>query len=161
MSLMLNAVALAGRLTRDPETRQAGDKAVCHFSLAINRRWKDANGEAKDEVTFVECESWARTAELVGQYLKKGSACYLEGRLKLDRWKDDQGVERTRMKVVANTVQFLDPRPDDTGTPINAADESGRANPGATNPRAAVARPARPAARPAPRQSPVEDDAPF
>ena len=109
MSLTLNTVILAGRLTRDPEVKTLpGDKAVVSFSLAINRRFKGADGELKDEVTFVDCEAWNRLAELVGQYLVKGSGCYLEGRLKLDSWQDKDGKPRSRLKVVAETVQFMD-----------------------------------------------------
>src|SRR5262245_25027236 len=99
MSLNVNSVTLAGHLTRDPEVRQVGEKSVANFSLAVNRRWKGQDGEMKDEVTFVDCEAWGRTGELVGQYLVKGSGCYLEGRLRLDSWQDKDGQKRSRMKV--------------------------------------------------------------
>lgn len=113
MSLNLNHVVLAGHLTRDPELKQIGaDKVVASTSLAINRRWKDANGTQHEEATFVEIECWGRTAELIGQYLKKGSPAYVEGRLKLDSWDDkESGQKRSRMKVVAEMVQFLGTRP--------------------------------------------------
>jgi single-strand DNA-binding protein len=108
MSLNLNTVMLAGHLTRDPQLRSlANDRTVVSFSLAINRRFKGADGEVKEDSTFVDCEAWGRTAELVGQYLAKGSACYLEGRLKLDSWEDKEGGKRSRLKVVADNVQFL------------------------------------------------------
>jgi single-strand DNA-binding protein len=116
MALSLNHVTLAGRLTRDPELRQipGGDQSVAAFGIAINRRWKDkTSGEPKEEVTFLECETWGRTAQLVAQYLHKGSACYLEGRLKLDQWQDPQGQSRSKVKVIVNTVQFLDSKPQD------------------------------------------------
>jgi single-strand DNA-binding protein len=108
MSLNLNTVMLAGHLTRDPQLRSlANERTVVSFSLAINRRFKGADGEVKEDSTFVDCEAWGRTAELVGQYLAKGSACYLEGRLKLDSWEDKDGGKRSRLKVVADNVQFL------------------------------------------------------
>jgi single-strand DNA-binding protein len=108
MSLNLNTVMLAGHLTRDPQLRSlANDKTVAAFSLAINRRFKGADGEIKEESTFVDCEAWGRTAELIGQYLAKGSACYVEGRLKLDAWEDKDGGKRSRLKVVADSVQFM------------------------------------------------------
>ncbi len=108
MSLNLNTVMLAGHLTRDPQLRSlANDRTVVSFSLAINRRFKGADGEVKEDSTFVDCEAWGRTAELVGQYLAKGSACYIEGRLKLDSWEDKDGGKRSRLKVVAENVQFL------------------------------------------------------
>ncbi len=108
MSLNLNTVVLAGHLTRDPEVRSlSGEKVVTNFSLAINRRYKGADGEIKEESTFVECEAWGRTAELIGQYLNKGSAAYCEGRLRLDSWQDKEGQKRNRLKVVVENVQFL------------------------------------------------------
>ena len=117
MSLNVNHVILAGNLTRDPELRTlAADRAVANFALAVNRRFKGPEGDLKDEVTFIEVEAWGRTAEVVGQYLTKGSPCYLEGRLKLDTWTDKDNQKRTRIKVVAETVQFLSraPRPGET-----------------------------------------------
>jgi len=114
MSLNLNHVTLAGNLTRDPELRQVGaEKVVANTSIAINRRWKDpATGEQREEATFVDIEAWGRTAELMGQYLKKGSPAYIEGRLRLEAWDDkESGQKRSRMKVVADTVQFLGTRP--------------------------------------------------
>ncbi len=107
MSLNFNKVTLAGNLTRDPEVRfLAGDRAVASFGLAINRKFKGNDGELKEEVTFVDCEAWGRTAELVGQYLNKGSGCFIEGRLKLDTWEKD-GQKHSKIKVVAESVQFL------------------------------------------------------
>lgn len=108
MSLHLNHVIIAGHLTRDPLIRSlASNRCVASFSLAINRRYKTAEGEAKEETTFVECEAWGRTAEIVGQYLVKGSACCVEGRLKMDAWDDKDGQKRTRIKVVADQVQLM------------------------------------------------------
>ena len=110
MSLNVNTVNLAGHLTRDPEIRSlAGEKVVVNFSLAINRRYKGSDGEMKEDSTFVDCEAWGRTAELVGQYLTKGSAAYVEGRLKLDNWLDKDGKNRSRLKVVVENVQFVGP----------------------------------------------------
>ncbi len=108
MTFSLNSVTLAGNLTRDPEVRNLpNDQMVVNFGLAVNRRWKGPDGEFKEEVTFIDVESWGRTAELVGQYLTKGSPVYLEGRLKLDQWQDKDNQKRTKLKVVANSVQFL------------------------------------------------------
>lgn len=106
MTLNLNNVHLAGRLTRDPEVKPIGnDNFVAHMGMAINRRFKD-----KEEVTFVDVTAFGRTAENCGQYLHKGSAVYIEGYLKLDEWKTKEGQARQMLKVVANTVQFLDPK---------------------------------------------------
>ncbi len=126
MSLNVNTVILAGHLTRDPELRQlGGDKAVVNFSLAINRRYKSTEGEIKEESTFVDCEAWGRTAELIGQYLAKGSAAYVEGRLKLDAWQDKEGKNRSRLKVVVDNVQFVGPPKAKSGAPTGETAEAG------------------------------------
>lgn len=110
MALNLNRVMIAGNLTRDPQVRfLANEKAVAEFGLAINRRFKDANGEQKEEATFVDIECWGRTAELAGQYLLRGRGCLIEGRLKLDTWDDKEtGQKRSKLRVVADSVQFTD-----------------------------------------------------
>ncbi len=109
MAVAINRVLLGGNLTRDPQVRfLANERAVANFGLAINRRFKGADGQMKEEVTFVDIEAWGRTAELVGQYLTKGRACFIEGYLKLDSWDDKDGQKRQKLKVVADNVQFLD-----------------------------------------------------
>jgi len=108
MSVSVNRVIIAGNLTRDPELRQAGASQVANLGIAVNRRYKTGDGEQREEVTFVDVECWGRTAELVSQYLTKGRACLIEGRLKLDQWEDkESGATRSKMKVVAEQVQFL------------------------------------------------------
>jgi single-strand DNA-binding protein len=104
----VNRVFLAGNLTRDVAVRfLSGEKAVGEFGLAVNRKWKDASGEQKEEVTFVDIEAWGRTAELCAQYLAKGRGCFIEGRLKLDTWEDKKdGSKRSKLRVVADNVQF-------------------------------------------------------
>jgi single-strand DNA-binding protein len=124
VAFALNRVTLAGNLTRDPQVRfLANEQAVANFGLAINRRFKGSDGQLKEEVTFVDVEAWGRTAELVGQYLTKGRAAYVEGRLKLDNWEDKDGQKRSKLKVVADSVQFLDSKPsgDRTGPPAGDA----------------------------------------
>lgn len=107
MSFNHNHVSLAGNLTRDPELREAGSSQVAKFAIAINRRWRDREGQQQEETTYVDCEAWGRTAEIVGQYLSKGRPVFVEGRLKLDIWDDQEGKRQSRMKVVATNVQFL------------------------------------------------------
>jgi len=107
MSLNLNKVILAGNLTKDPEVRIVGKSTVANFGLAINRKFKSGD-EKREESTFVDVECWGTTAELVGQYLTKGRGAFIEGRLKLDQWDDKAtGQKRSKLKVVADTVQFL------------------------------------------------------
>lgn len=105
----LNSVILAGNLTKDPELRntQSGH-AVVSFSIASNRQWFDkGSNQKKEEVSYVDCEAWGKTAELVAQFLKKGRGCIVQGRLKQDRWQTNDGQPRSRLKVVADNVQFL------------------------------------------------------
>src|SRR5712671_940324 len=102
-------VILMGNLTRDPELRYTPKGlAIAKFGLAVNRVWTNEAGEKKEEVTFVDVDVFGRTAENVGQYMRKGSPILIEGRLRLDQWDDKQtGQKRSKLGVVAETVQFL------------------------------------------------------
>ena len=103
----LNRVTLAGRLTRDVELRHINNgTAVAELGVAINRRSKTAAGEVRQEVTFVDVTSWGRTAEACNQYLSKDSGVLIEGRLQLDIWQTQDGQKRSKLKVVAESVQF-------------------------------------------------------
>lgn len=104
-----NKTNLIGNLTRDPEVRYTPKgSAVCDISLAINRKWKDDGGQAKEEVTYVDCTAWGKTAELIGQYVKKGDPLFVEGRLATESWDDKaSGQKRSKMKVVIEGMQFL------------------------------------------------------
>jgi single-strand DNA-binding protein len=104
-----NKVILIGRLTRDPEVRDAGQSKVADCGLATNRRFNTSSGEKREEVCFVDLTAWNRTAELMGEYLKKGAQVYVEGRLQLDTWQDRNTQEnRSKLKVVVENLQFLD-----------------------------------------------------
>ena len=104
----LNKVLLIGNLTRDPELRYTPQgAAVCEFSIAMNRTFNSKTGEKKEEVTFIDIVAWARTAEICGEYLKKGRPVFIEGRLQQDRWEQPDGQKRSRIKVTAERVQFL------------------------------------------------------
>lgn len=105
----LNKVMLMGNLTRDPEIKYTPKgTAVAELGLAINRVYSTDQGEKREETTFVDVELWGRTAELAGEYLKKGRPVYIEGRLKLDTWDDKQtGQKRSKMRVVGEVMQFL------------------------------------------------------
>src|SRR5258706_14240569 len=92
-----NKVILAGNLTRDPELRYTPKgTAIAKIGLAINRTWRNEAGETKEEVTFVDVDAFGRTAETIGQYLKKGRPILLEGRLRLDTWDDKQTNQKKR-----------------------------------------------------------------
>lgn len=102
-----NLVVLMGNLTRDPEVRfTPSGVAVASFGLAVNNRYKK-DGNVVDEVSFFDIEAWQKTAELCGEYLAKGRPVLIQGRLRQDRWEDDHGNKRSKIKVVATAVQFL------------------------------------------------------
>jgi single-strand DNA-binding protein len=162
MSLNYNRVTLAGNLTRDPQVRFfANERAVADFGLAINRKFKANDGSLKEETTFVDVEAWGRTAELVGQYLTKGSGCFIEGRLKLDSWDDKKtGEKRSKIKVVADSVQFLGGR-GERGGQGPGAEGGADLSQGDNSSSDAGAIPARPApSRPAPAAA-GDDEPPF
>lgn len=150
-----NKVILVGNLTRDPELRytQKGT-AIAKIGLAVNRVWTNEAGEKKEEVTFVDVDVFGRTAENVGQYMRKGRPILIEGRLRLDQWDDKQtGQKKSKLGVVAETVQFL-------GSP-NSGGEGG--TPAARPARPAPA-PSAPATAPEPSDAdvpPESDDVPF
>jgi len=110
----VNTVILIGTLTRDPEVKYLPKgTAVAQVSLAINRTWTDDSGTRKEEVTFVSVEFWGRVAEIVGEYCKKGKPIYVDGRLRLETWDDKTtGQKRSKLKVVANSMQLLGSKSD-------------------------------------------------
>ena len=149
-----NKVILMGNLTRDPELRYTPKgTAIAKFGLAVNRKWKSETGELKDEVTFVDIDAFSKTAELVGQYLRKGSAVLVEGRLRLDQWDDKTtGQKRSKLGVVAEDVRF-----------VGGGNREEGAGGGAPRPAAskASAPPAAAAEGEPEGSAPEEDDVPF
>ena len=105
----LNKVMLIGNLTRDPELRVTPKgTAICQFSLAVNRKFKDESGGEREEVTYVDIEAWGKSGENISKYCTKGRPLFVEGRLRLDQWEDKTTKEkRSRMKVVLENFQFL------------------------------------------------------
>ncbi len=104
----LNRVFLMGNLTRDPEVRYTpSGTAVGDLGLAVNETYKNKAGETVESTVFVDVEVWARQAETCAEYLYKGSPVFVEGRLKLDQWENQQGEKRSKLRVRADRVQFL------------------------------------------------------
>ncbi|MBI4432212.1 MAG: single-stranded DNA-binding protein [Candidatus Omnitrophica bacterium] len=104
----LNKVLLIGNLTRDPELRYIpSGSAVASFTLAVNRVYKLQNGEKKEEVSFIRVVVWGRMAETCGEYLKKGSPAFVEGRLQSRSWDGPDGQKRNATEVIAQNIQFL------------------------------------------------------
>ncbi|GAC1475439.1 MAG: hypothetical protein NVSMB9_27970 [Isosphaeraceae bacterium] len=129
----LNKVFLMGRLTFDPELRRIpSGTAVTELRLATSRGWTSRDGERKEETLFIDVTVWDRQAETCCQYLKKGSGIHVEGSLKMDTWDDKTtGEKRSKVKVQAERVQFLDRRdpsgmPDDDLSPAPAREASPR-----------------------------------
>lgn len=105
----VNKCIIVGNLGRDPEIRHSPDgTAVANMSVATTSKWKDKNsGEWREDVEWHRVVMYGRTAEVAGQYLKKGSAVYIEGRLKTRKWEDKQGVDRYTTEIVADNMQML------------------------------------------------------
>jgi len=120
-----NKVLLLGNLTRDPEVRYTPKgSAVCDLGVAVNRVYTTDSGEKREEATFVEVTLWGRTAEVAGEYLKKGRPIFIEGRLQLDSWDDKQtGQKRSKLKVIGESMQLLGGRPGGTVAPGESAEE--------------------------------------
>lgn len=104
-----NRIMLMGNLTRDPELRyiQSG-QPVCEFGMAINRYWNSQNGERREETCFIDITVWGKTGERCAEHLKKGKPIFLEGYLKFESWQAQDGSKRSKHRVVADRVQFLD-----------------------------------------------------
>ncbi len=110
MARSLNQVFLMGNLTRDPELRQTPNgHSVCSFSLALNRSYRDANGEWQEATDYVDIVAWGPLGERVSQYLSKGRRCLVQGRLQSRSWEQDD-QKRSKVEVLANDVTFLDGR---------------------------------------------------
>jgi single-strand DNA-binding protein len=105
----LNKVMIIGNLTRDPELRHTPKgSAVTDLGVAVNRKIQDGNGGWKDETTFVDVTVWGSSAENAHKYLSKGRGVFIEGRLQMDSWDDKAtGQKRSKLKVVADNLQFL------------------------------------------------------
>lgn len=121
-----NKVLLMGNLTRDVELKYTtGNQAVANIGLAMNRRFKTKEGEMKDEVTFVDCEAWGYTAENINKFFAKGRPIFIEGRLKLDTWQDKDGGNRSKLKVVVDSFEFVDSKAGGSGGGAEASGGSG------------------------------------
>jgi single-strand DNA-binding protein len=148
-----NKVILLGNLTRDPEVRYTPKgTAVTDLGLAVNRTYTADNGEKREEVTFVDVTFWGRTAEVAGEYLKKGRPVFVEGRLQLDTWDDKQsGQKRSKLKVIGENMQML-------GAPRGAGGGSGGDEESSGAPRSSSKSAPPPKAAPS---APDDDEIPF
>ena len=124
-----NQVILLGNVTRDPQLRQLPSQTVvAEFGLACNRRYRTADGEEREEATFVDCTAFGRQAEVISQYCQKGKPVFIQGRLKYDTWDDKQtGARRSKHSVIVENFQFVGSR-DGQGSYPGAAAENDKRN---------------------------------
>lgn len=108
---MLNKVQIIGHLGRDPEVRYAtnGD-AVCNFAIATTEKWKGNDGQPKEETEWHRVTAWGRTAEVAGEYLRKGSLVYVEGKIKTRKYKDKDGAEKFSVEIKCEQLTMLSSR---------------------------------------------------
>ena len=116
MARGINKVILVGTLGKDPEVRysQSGG-AITSVSLATNEKWKDKNGEMQERTEWHRVKFFGRLAEIAGEYLRKGGQCYVEGKLRTDKYTDKQGVERYTTDIIADEMMLLGGQGGDRG----------------------------------------------
>jgi len=166
----VNKVIIVGNLGRDPETRyMPNGEAVTNVAVATTESWKDKNsGEKKELTEWHRITFYRKLAEIAGQYLKKGSQVYVEGRLQTRKWTDKDGVEKYTTEIIADTMQMLGGRQgmgggagsDDGGGSYGGSAPARQSSGGGAAAGGGAAR-APAAARPAPNFSDMDDDIPF
>ena len=113
----VNRVFIIGNLGNDPEMRYLNNgDLVANLSIATSESWSDKNtGEKRERTDWHRIVAYRRTAEIIGQYTRKGSKLYVEGKLQTRKWTDNNGVDRYITEIIADSVQLLDSRRDDQG----------------------------------------------
>jgi len=151
----VNKVILIGNLGRDPETRYMPEGgAITNISIATTEKWKDKNGEMQEKTEWHRVAFFGKLAEIAGEYLKKGSQVYVEGRLQTRKWQDKEGQDKYTTEVVANVMQMLGSRQGMGG----GGDREGG---GASRERTPAAAEAKPAKAGGGKFDDFEDDIPF
>jgi single-strand DNA-binding protein len=154
----VNKVILIGNLGRDPETRFMPDGgAITNISIATTSQWKDKNGEKQEATEWHRVSFFGRLAEIAGEYLKKGSQVYVEGRIRTRKWQDKEGQDKYTTEIVAEEMKMLGSR-QGAGSPEGGGDfprnsSAGSGNAGAAKPAAAKGAPAK--------FDDMDDDIPF
>lgn len=112
----LNSCTFIGRLGKDVEMRYLpSGKAVASFSIACGESWKDQQGQKQERTEWVNITAFDKLAEIIGEYLAKGSKVYIQGKMKTEKYTDNNGVEKYSTKIIAQNMQMLDSRPQDGG----------------------------------------------
>ena len=150
----INKVIIVGNLGRDPENRyMPSGEQVTSIAVATTDRWRDkATGEQKEATEWHRVSFFGKLAEIAGQYLKKGSQVYIEGRLRTRKYTDKEGIERYATEIIADTMQMLGSRPG-AGEPVEER--------GGSSSRQSSGSASRPASGRAPSLSDMDDDIPF
>ncbi len=151
-----NKVILMGNLTRDPELRvTVNGLSICKMSLATSRVYHTQDGERREEVLYVDVDSFGRQAEIISKYMTKGRPILIEGRLKLDSWETQQGEKRSKLFVVLERFQFIGGRDDSADTGASGSHVERSSPPPRPQP------PSRPQPQPQAKDDIEEDDVPF
>ena len=146
--MSLNKAILIGRLGRDPEVRyMPNGEAVCNFSIATSETWKDQHGQKQERTEWHNITLYRRMAEVAGQYLKKGSQVYIEGRIQSRKYTDKNGIERTAYEIIGSEMKML-------GGGNDSGQQNAQHTPPAPPSRQAPAAPAQPV-------DDIDDDIPF
>jgi single-strand DNA-binding protein len=119
LSASINRVVIVGNLTRDPETRQAGEYSITALGVAVNERVKQ-NGEYVERANYLDVDVWGKMGENCAKYLGKGRQVAIDGRLRWESWEKD-GQKRSKVKIVADNVQFLGAKADAEAKPFAEA----------------------------------------
>jgi single-strand DNA-binding protein len=126
--MSVNKVILVGRLGKDPEVRYtSGGQAVANFTMATDYSFKDRNGERQKRTEWHRIVAWRKLAEIVQQYLKKGSLVFIEGRIETREWQDKEGQKRYTTEIIANDMRMLGGRGEGMAAGAGAAAPSGAA----------------------------------
>ena len=179
--MSLNKAMLIGNVGRDPEVRyldgNSGQAKVATFTLATTERYRDRNGETRENTEWHNIVAWRNTADVVERFVKKGTQLYIEGRIRTRSWEDQNGNKRYTTEIIADTLQLLGKKSDNPGAqpggyqqPAQGYQQPGYAAP--AQPAPAYSQPQQPAYAPAPQQRPAaapqnivedmpEDDLPF
>jgi len=161
--MSVNKVILVGNLGKDPEIRHLrSGETVASTDLATTDKWKDKSGQVQERTEWHNLSFFGRQAEVVGQYLKKGSQIYVEGSIRTEKWQDKEGKDRYTTKIVVNTMQMLGSRQGGSGNNYQGGAEQFAQRPSDPTQRPSAA-PNRPAAPPAAKNSfdDFDDDLPF
>jgi len=158
--MSVNKVILVGRLGKDPETRyMPNGEAVTNCTLATSENWKDKNGEKQEKTEWHNLTFYRRLAEVAGEYLKKGSMIYVEGKITTRKWQDKEGKDRYTTDIIVNEMQMLGSKSGSSGGNFEVVDSGGASAPAAGAP--AAKKPAAAPAKSGGGFDNFDDDIPF